>query len=93
MVKFNILNFSKPDSLFNFGMKVSAYSEKRATEQNESWYKTGENIKYFQNGIKKDPDVTWSKFYYTLTFQHVFEYDNDNVLFAYSVPYSYSDLR
>ena len=53
-------------------MKVSAYSEKRATEQNESWYKTGENIKYFQNGIKKDPDVSWSKFYYTLTFQHVF---------------------
>ena len=27
---FNIMNFTKPDSLFNFGMKVSVYSEKMA---------------------------------------------------------------
>ena len=25
-VKFNIMNFTKPDSLFNFGMKVCIYS-------------------------------------------------------------------
>ena len=25
------MNFTKPDSLFNFGMKVSVYSEKRAS--------------------------------------------------------------
>jgi hypothetical protein len=31
-VKFNILNFSKLDSLFNFGMKVSVYSERHAQE-------------------------------------------------------------
>ena len=29
-VRFNILNFAKPDSLFNYGMKVLIYSEKRA---------------------------------------------------------------
>jgi cytosolic carboxypeptidase protein 2/3 len=29
-VKFNILNYTKPDSLFNYGMKVAVYSEKRA---------------------------------------------------------------
>jgi hypothetical protein len=29
-VKFTIINFAKPDSLFNYGMKVSIYSEKRA---------------------------------------------------------------
>lgn len=29
-VQFNINNFTKPDSLFNFGMKVSIYSEKMA---------------------------------------------------------------
>lgn len=26
-VKFSILNYAKPDSLFNYGMKVSVYSE------------------------------------------------------------------
>jgi len=29
-VQFNINNFTKPDSLFNFGMKLSVYSEKMA---------------------------------------------------------------
>ena len=30
--------------------------------------------------------------YYTLTFSHTFAHDQDKVYFAYSVPYSYSDL-
>jgi len=30
-VKFNILNYTKPDSMFNYGMKVSVHSEKRAS--------------------------------------------------------------
>ena len=29
-VTFKIMNFTKPDSLFNYGMKVSVYSEKKA---------------------------------------------------------------
>ena len=60
-VKFNIMNYSKPDSLFNFGMKVSVYSEKSAIKDKVSWYKSGDNIKYSQNGIKKEPELAWSK--------------------------------
>jgi len=29
-VKFNILNYTKADSMFNYGMKVTVYSEKKA---------------------------------------------------------------
>jgi hypothetical protein len=32
-VKFNIINYSKPDSLFNYGMKPAIYSEKKAEEK------------------------------------------------------------
>ena len=53
-VKFNILNYSKPDSLFNYGMKVSIYSERLAEEKKTGWYKGGEDISYFPNGIRKD---------------------------------------
>lgn len=88
-VKFNILNYLKPDSLFNYGMKVSVYSEKRALQDKVSWHKCGENIKYSQNGIKKDPENPFSKQYFTLSFTHTFTHDNDAVLFAYSIPYSY----
>lgn len=87
------MNYSKPDSMFNFGMKVSCYSEKKAQDEKISWHRTGENIKYFMNGVKKDPEYPHSQGYFTLTFTHTFEYDNDIVLFAYSVPYSYSNLR
>jgi len=40
-VKFNILNFTKPDSLFNYGMKISIYSHKKAHEEHNGagWYK------------------------------------------------------
>lgn len=32
------------------------------------------------------------KFFYTLTFTITFPHDKDNVYFAYSLPYSYTDL-
>lgn len=45
-VKFNILNYSKPDSLFNYGMKVSMYSDKKAEHEQIGWFKGGKNIGY-----------------------------------------------
>ena len=53
-VKFTILNYSKYDSLFNYGMAVSIYSEKLAETRNVGWHKGGQCIKYYQNGIKKN---------------------------------------
>ena len=91
-VRFNILNYSKPDSLFNYGMKVSVYSDKKSEKKSVGWHKDCDDIRYFLNGIRKD--VTYySKSYYTLTFTYNFEYDDDLVYFAYSVPYTYTDLR
>lgn len=46
-VKFNILNLSKPDSLFNEGMKVLIYSEKMAEEKDIGWQRGGYNIAYY----------------------------------------------
>jgi hypothetical protein len=50
------------------------------------------DITYFPNGIKKDPFNQTSKSYYTLSFTYKFDYDKDDVFFAYAVPYTYSDL-
>jgi len=90
-VKFNIINYSKSDSLFNYGMKISIYSEKKAEQQGIGWFKDGTDINYFANGIRND--ISYNKCYYTLTFTYKFEYDMDVVFFAYSTPYTYSDLR
>ena len=52
-VKFNLLNHTKPDSLFNFGMKVLVYSEKLNKEEGTGWHRDGREIAYFQNSFKK----------------------------------------
>jgi hypothetical protein len=83
------MNFSKCDSLFNYGMKVSVYSQKKAEGENGiGWHKGGDRISYFANGIKKDI-YYYSKGYYTLSFNYKFSHDDDTVYFAYSFPFTY----
>jgi hypothetical protein len=46
-VKFNLLNHTKPDSLFNYGMKVLVFSEKKNKETGVGWHREGKDIAYF----------------------------------------------
>lgn len=46
-VKFNILNHTKPDSLFNYGMKVLVYSETLNKNSGVGWHREGRDIAYF----------------------------------------------
>jgi hypothetical protein len=67
------MNYSKPDSLFNYGMKVSIYSEEKAKHKSVGWFKGGTDISYFANGIRKD-FTQYSRSFYTATFTYKFEY-------------------
>ena len=73
-------------------MKVSVLSEMRQKAEKMNWYLAGEDISYFKNGINKT-NIPWGEQYYTLSFTFTFPHDKDTVFFAYSVPYSFSDLR
>ena len=42
-----IMNYNKADSMFNYGMKVSVYTEKKADKKNVGWHKGCEDIRYF----------------------------------------------
>lgn len=86
-----MLNLSKPDSLFNEGMKILIYSEKQSEDKDIGWFRGGTKISYYANGIRKDPNKRF-KSYYTLTFSYEFQYDDDIVYFAYCYPYTYSDM-
>lgn len=83
-VKFNIGTFSKTTSLFNHGMMPLLYSERK-----RKWCRCGESISYFQVRRRKSE----KKSVYVLTFTHRFEYSGDKCFFAYSYPYTYSDLQ
>lgn len=83
-VKFNIGKFSKRTSLFNQGMMPLLYSERQG-----KWLRCGNDISYVQTRRKRLDD----KNAYILTFTHQFEFSNDKCYFAYSYPYTYSDLQ
>ena len=52
-------------------------------------------MSYFQNNYKKEQNqqTNFQRCYFTFTFTHTFEHDDDQVYFAYSQPYTYSDLN
>ena len=43
--RFSIVNFSKPDSLYNYGMKPVLYSEIEAERHFVGWSRVGSNIR------------------------------------------------
>ena len=51
-----------------------------------------DNIRYANNSIRKDA-IYANKEYRTLSWTYTFAHDHDSVYFAYSVPYTFSDLR
>lgn len=86
--KFNIINLCKRQSLYMEGMKICLYSERNYQENNEGWFRGGEKIVYLPNGIMRNS----FKSYFTLSFEYVFQYEDDCVYFAYAVPFTYTDL-
>ena len=91
-VKFNILNMAKSDSLYNYGMKVLCFSEKEQANNNRQWFRGGSDISYFQNNFRKETRNGKMGYHYTFTFSYKFTHSSDKVFFAYSMPYTYTDL-
>lgn len=91
-IKFNIMNFPKSDSLFNYGMRVLIYSKKVSKNVGTGWFRGGDNIMYYPNGIIRESSPT-GKCYYTLSFNYRFDFTDDCVYFAYSLPYSYTEVQ
>ena len=72
-----MLNLCKPDSLYNYGMKILCFStNSRHNEQNLGWHRVGTDIKYEPNHFKRETG-RFQKFYYTFTFTYTFESDDD----------------
>jgi len=62
--RFNIINLLKPDSLYNHGMRPLMYSNVDASKFGKGWVRTGKDVCYYQNSMKKKTQGH----YFTLTF-------------------------
>ena len=93
-LQFNIINFTKPDSSFNSGMKPVFYSMQDATKKGIGWVRRGSEISYTANEYQRfNAAGEGMECYFTLSFCLEFKNVDDTCLIAYSYPYSYSDCR
>lgn len=86
---FNVVNFTKNDSLFNYGMTPVAFSQLAAKRNNLGWHRIGRDVVYKKGQIPKENS---RRFYYKLSFKLNWKYANDKVYIAHSYPYTYSML-
>ena len=94
-VRFTIKGFKKSDSLYNYGMLPAVYSTKEANgPAHRGWCRDGSTeVCYYRTGDSYVDKNTRRKHFYALSFTHTFKHADDTCYFAYSVPYTYTDLR
>ncbi|RLO09681.1 hypothetical protein DYB28_004389 [Aphanomyces astaci] len=96
VVRFNIRNMMKRDSLYNSGMLPTVYSEAKAAQGLAGWTHAGVEAYYYQNSDEFDhPRRRWrtKRYHYTLSFVYQFDTGVDTVYFAHCFPYTYTNLQ
>ena len=90
---FNIINYEKANSQFNFGMQPVLFSVKEALSTGRPcWRRLGADICYFRNNFSKSSQINGDNFM-TASFTINFPHEGDICYLAYHYPYTYSRLR
>lgn len=87
---FNVVNFTKNDALFNYGMMPVAFSQVNSKKNNVGWHPIGKEIIYKKGQIPRENS---RRYYYKLSFKFSWKIPNDKVYIAHSYPYTYSKLH
>ena len=87
LITFEIQNMLKFDDLYKTGLKPAVYSTKYFDKTGIKWHRDGLNITY-----KPNKNFVPGRSFYSLSFSYDFRYAGDTVFFAYSIPYTYSEL-
>ncbi|XP_072134241.1 cytosolic carboxypeptidase 4 isoform X1 [Mobula birostris] len=93
--RFNVINFEKTNSQFNYGMQPVMYSVREALCGRAHWVRVGSDIYYYKNhyythGSEEKGQKETA--FYTLTFTVTFLHSKDVCYLAYHYPYTYSTL-
>lgn len=87
--RFTIINFSKPSSLYNNGLRPLMYSKHMADTRRKGWTRNGENIRYYRRAMP----TSSGRSQYCLTWTMKLPHNNDTVYLAHDYPYTYTDLQ
>lgn len=92
-VTFNIMNFTKEESLYTAGMRLVVSKRSEGFKNKRG----GSNVTYGRTDEvrRAHPNPFKARYYYRLQFQHTFSQtvDEDKVYFSYCFPYTFSKLQ
>ena len=101
---FNVINLDKTTSQYNAGMLPCVYSEIKAEEKGEGWFRRGDSVCYYQNLYTKTKGAgpasssssssrdKKTSACFTLSWSDVHDYDGDRVYYSYCLPYTTTDM-
>lgn len=84
-ITLNIANLTKFTSLYDQGLKPSVFSFNKFQNKRVGWHRITKDVVY-KRAYRR------GRIFFTLEFEYEFEYDDDIVWFATSIPYTYSML-
>lgn len=87
---FNIVNFCKNDSLFNYGMMPVVYSTMAKQKMGIDWVRKGKDVSYYKCELQREGS---SRYYYKLSFTLSTKFQKDKLYIAHSYPYTFSKLN
>ena len=87
---FNVVNFTKNDSLFNYGMAPAVYSTAASKKNGTGWFRMGKDVVYKKGPIPRENS---HRHYYQLSFKINWKYNNDKLYIAHSYPYTLTKLN
>ena len=90
-INLSIMNFLRKRTKYSNGIKIWCYSRKNSELNKIGWHHTNEDVKYYKNFLYK-LNKGKKDYFYTLSFNYTFQYDNDEVFFANCIPFTYTDL-
>ena len=91
-INLSIMNFLRKKTKYSNGIKIWCYSRKNSDINKVGWHHTNEEVKYYKNFLYK-LNKGKKDYYYTLSFNYTFQYDQDEVFFANCIPFTYTDLN
>ena len=94
-VTLHLCNLKRPSPLYAQGSRPFVFSRRGYETTGRGWEQGGENCRCESVPLRYEIAYELAEVpeYYRLSFDYEFEYEQDEVFFAYCVPYSYSQLQ
>lgn len=75
-------------------MRPYVFSKKKYEKGSAQWQQDGSNVELIEKKLRYEliEEMIDSPCVYRLSFDYDFEYEDDEVFFAYTIPYTYSQM-